>query len=124
MEKLSDKQLKYIQGNRQQRSQWRGATPVGPVAAEIAASEQFTGPAWRCRLGAVLRGTAGVELLDHALIVGIRDGVLRLHVAEPAMMYKLRVAWEQRLLELLQEQVPEAGIHGVRFTSGPPPGEW
>jgi hypothetical protein len=36
-------------------------------------------------------------------------------------MYKLRVAWEQRLLALLRTQLPDSGIHTIRFTAGPAP---
>jgi hypothetical protein len=95
--------------------------PVGQVAADLVRSEQFAGPAWRRQLMAVLDEHAGGELLNHASIIGVRGGVLKLHVAEPAMMYKLRVAWEQRLLELLRTQLPGSGIHTIRFTAGPAP---
>lgn len=121
MEKLSDKQLQYIQGNRDGRVSRRAPVAVGQVAAELLRAEQLAGPAWRRRLLAVLDEYAGSELLNHASIVGVRDGVLRLHVAEPAMMYKLRLAWEQRLVEILRTQLPSAGIHGIRFTAGPMP---
>lgn len=121
MEKLTDQQLKYIQGNREEWVNRRFPISVGAVAADLLRSEQLAGPAWRRRLVAVLEGHAGGELLNHAMIVGVRSGVLRLHVAEPALMYKLRLAWEQRLLDLLRTQLPDSGIHTIRFTSGPAP---
>lgn len=121
MGKFSDEQLKYVQGNRDSRVSRRFPVPIGSVAADLVRSEQFAGPAWRRRLVEVLEQHATGELLDHASIVGIRDGVLRLHVAEPAVMYKLRLAWEQRLLELLHRQLPDCGIHSIRFTAGSMP---
>jgi hypothetical protein len=120
VENLSDEQLKYVQGNRDGRVSRRSPVPIGQVANDFLRSEQLAGPAWRRRLVAVLEQHAG-EVLNHASILGVRDGVLRLHVAEPAMMYKLRLAWEQRLLELLQAQLPGSGIHTIRFTAGPMP---
>jgi hypothetical protein len=122
VENLSDEQLKYIQGNLDGRVSRRFPVSIGQVVAELLRSEQSAGPAWRRRLVAVLDEYAG-ELLNHASIVGVRDGVLRLHVAEPTMMYKLRLTWEQRLLELLQTQLPASGIHTIRFTAGPMPQE-
>lgn len=121
MEKISNEQLKYIQANRDARVSRRFPVSVGEVAADLLRDEQAAGPAWRRRLVAVLDEHAGGELLDHASIVGVRAGVLRLHVAEPALMYKLRLAWEQRLLELLRTQLPDSGIHTIRFTAGPAP---
>lgn len=121
LQNVSDQQLKYIQENRNKPVSRRSPTPIGEVAAELARSEQLAGPAWRRRLVAVLEEHAGGELLNHASIVGVRGGVLRLHVAEPTMMYKLRVDWEQRLLSLLRTQLPDSGIHTIRFTTGPAP---
>ncbi|HOA74732.1 MAG TPA: DciA family protein [Phycisphaerae bacterium] len=120
MEKLSDKQLKYIQGNLDGRVARRAPVAVGQIAADLLRSEQMSGPAWRRRLVAVL-SEHGQDLLEHASILGVRDGVLKLHVAEPALMYRLRVAWEQRLLALLRAQLPESGIHSIRFIAGPTP---
>lgn len=117
MEKVSDEQLKYIQGNRDGRVSRRFPVSVGQVAADLLRSELLAGPAWRRRLVALLEEYCG-ELLEHASIVGVRNGVLRLHVAEPAMMYKLRMGWEQPLLELLRQQLPDSGIHTIRFTAG------
>lgn len=118
VEKLSDEQLKYIQGNRDGRVSRRFPVSVGLIAAEILRSEQLAGPAWRRRLLAVLEEHCS-ELLRTASIEGVRNGELRIHVAEPAMMYKLRMDWEQRLLELLRSQLPDCGIHTIRFTAGP-----
>jgi hypothetical protein len=119
--KVSDEQLRHIQENRDGRVSRRFPVSVGQVAADLLRSERLAGPAWRRRLVAVLEEHAGDELLNHASIVGVRSGVLRLHVAEPALMYKLRVAWEQRLLTLLRTQLPDSGIHTIRFTAGPNP---
>lgn len=118
VKKVSDEQLKYIQGNLDARVSRRFPVSVGQIAADLLRSEQLTGPAWRRRLVMVLEEHGG-ELLNHASIVGVRNGVLRLHVAEPSMMYKLRMDWEQRLLELLRSQLPDSGIHTIRFTAGP-----
>ncbi len=120
VEKLSDEQLKYIQGNRDRRVSRRFPVSVGSVAAEVAKSGLLTGPAWRRRLVGVLEEDGG-ELLKHASLIGVRSGVLRLHVADPALMYSLRLAWEQRLLQLLRTKLPEAGICEVRFTAGAEP---
>ena len=121
MEKLSDEQLKCIQQNRERWIRRRSAGRVGDLAAELLQSGLFDGPAWRRQLVGVLEAHAGGELLKHATIVGVRGGVLRLHVAEPALMYSLRLKWEQRLIALLRSELPDAGIFSVRFTAGPNP---
>jgi hypothetical protein len=118
VERLTDQQLGYIQANRDKRVTRRFPKPVGQVAAEFLSSGVATGPAWRRKLVGLLEEQAGKELLAHASIVGVRAGVLRLHVAEPALMYSLRLMWEQRLLNLLRTELPEAGVHTVRFTTG------
>jgi hypothetical protein len=117
VEKLSSEQLKHIQGNRDARVARRFPVAVGKVAAEVLKSGSLAGPAWRRRLLAVLEEHAAA-LLEHASIVGVRHGVLRLHVAEPALMYSLRMTWEQRLLNVLRTELPESGIQALRFMAG------
>lgn len=118
MERLSDQQLSFIQGNRDKRVRRRAPKSVGEVAAEFLSSGMSSGPAWRRKLVGLLEDRAGEELLKHAIIESLRGGVLKLHVTEPALMYSLRVMWEQRLLALFRTELPEAGIHTVRFTTG------
>ena len=120
MEKLSHEQLKYIQANRDGRVSCRFPVSVGKIAADILQSGPMTGPAWRRQVVAVLDEHAA-PLLEHASIVGVRGGELRLHVAEPALMYSLRLTWEQRVLNLLRAELPESGIYALRFTTGPAP---
>jgi len=118
VENLGDHQLKWIQENRDRRVSRRAPQPIGSFAADVV-KEQVSLPAWRRNLVAVLDEVAGGALLDHTTIVGVRDGVLKLHVAEPALMYDLRLRWEQRLIEELHARLPESGIHAIRFTTGP-----
>ncbi len=118
MERLSDEQLKHIQANRDKRVTRRFPRPVGQVAAEFMKSGMAVGPAWRRQLCGFLQDRAGDDLLNHASVISVRAGVLKLHVSEPAMMYSLRLTWEQRLLQLLRTELPQAGIHTVRFTTG------
>ncbi|MFO7705049.1 MAG: hypothetical protein R6V43_07945, partial [Halopseudomonas sp.] len=54
-------------------------------------------PRWRRQLLAVLEEHAGA-LLDAVVVDSARAGVLRLTVAEPALLHYLRLQWEQRLL--------------------------
>lgn len=123
MEKLSEQQLRYVQENRDRRVQRRWPVAVGRVAAELQTSGQLSGPAWRRRLIAVLAELPAAELLDRVSIVGVRNGVLKLQVAEPALLYDLRLRWEQRLINLLRAEVPEAGVHSIRFVAGVAPAE-
>lgn len=118
MEKLSDGQLEWVQQNRDRRVSRRAPQPIGPFASDVV-KEQACLPAWRRNLVAVLDEVAGAELLDHTTIVGVRNGVLKLHVVEPVLMYDLRLRWEQRLIEELQARLPESGIHAIRFVTGP-----
>lgn len=111
-----DQLLGQVQENHTPRER---AAVVGPVLREVLASPLIRGPAWRRRLLAVLTEHAGNELLVQAAPVSVRAGVLRFQVHEPALRYQLALQWEQRLLELLRAELPEAGIHTVRFTCGP-----
>jgi hypothetical protein len=120
VEKARDEQLKFVQGNRDARVNRRFPVPVGKIAAELLQSGPATGPAWRRQLMVVLSEHAA-PLLEQASIIGVRAGVLRLHVAEPALMYSLRITWEQRLLDVLQAELPSSGICTVRFTTGAHP---
>lgn len=120
MERRSTEQLKWVQANQDRRVRRRFPSPVGQIAEAFAQSSAVKGPAWRRRLIGLLSEKAP-ELLEHASIVGVRGGVLRLHVVEPALMYNMRLAWEQRLLGMLAVEMPESGIHAIRFQSGPMP---
>ena len=122
MESTPDKQLRFVQSNRDARVNRRFPVPVGTVAAEWLNSGSMTGPAWRRQLSAVLSEHAG-PLMEVASIVSVRKGELRLHVYEPALMYSLRMNWEQHLLNVLQAELPAAGIHVVRFVTGVNPGK-
>lgn len=121
MERLSEQQLRFVQDNRDKRVRARLPVRAGQVAGELLKSGTLVRPAWRRRLLAVLEEYAGRELLDYAAVVSVRAGVLRLHVAEPGLMYRMRLAWEQRLLEVLRVELPEAGIHSIRFSTGAAP---
>jgi hypothetical protein len=43
-----------------------------------------------------------------------------LYVEDAAMLYQLRLMWEQKLLQIMQTQLPGAGIHEVRFVKNVP----
>jgi len=53
--------------------------------------------------------------MDHVLDVEVRAGVLRLSIAEPAVRYRLRMTWEERLVSLLREGLPQSGVSRVVF---------
>lgn len=109
---MDEQQLKWIQQNRTRKTR---ATAVGKVARAILNSPCVNGPAWRRGLLAVLTEHAGTELLEYATPVSIQAGVLSFEVCEPTVLYHLRVHWEQRLLKVLQSQLPAAGINAIRF---------
>ena len=67
------------------------------------------------RLLAALEEYAGSAMLDQLTGVSLRGGVLTLEVAEPALRYSLRLQWEGRILDMARRQVPQAGVHTVRF---------
>ena len=111
----ADDQLRWVQENRTLRDRGGGCEVVGAVARGLLASGCLAGPAWRRRLLAVIEEHAGSDLLGRAAVAGLRNGVLRFQVRELGLAYALRLRWEQRLLDLLRAEVPEAGIHTVRF---------
>lgn len=112
---MTEKQLNWIQRNRAPKGRAKLATLIGQVAQDILGSGQLAGPAWKSRLLEVLEEHAGPALLDHAEPLTVRNGILTLGVEEPAVLYHLRLQWEQRILQLVQSGLPEAGISAVRF---------
>lgn len=101
------------------REQWettrRGqAAPAGGlVRAALEARTRLS--TMQRRLLGMLEEQAGSELLEHVMALEVRQGILRFETAEPAILYDLRMRWEQRLLGLVDAYLPELGIHGVRF---------
>ncbi len=90
---------------------------VGGAAKAALTSVTTRAPLWRRRLASVLEEAGAAELLAAARSVEVRLGVLTFSVAEPSLAYRLRLDWEQRLLALLEAQLPGSGIHTVRFTA-------
>jgi len=112
---MENQQLQWVQKNRQRRST---ARPVGELVEKVINSSRVSGSPWRRRLIAVLEAHGGPELLEQVRIIDVRNGELILQVVEPAVRYQLRLVFEQRLLDAIQSELPEAGIHTVRFTAG------
>ena|SRR5687767_7692145 len=112
---MTEKQLQWIQRNRAPKGRAKMASSVGEVAQGLLGSGQLSGPAWKSRLLEALEEHAGVDLLDHAEPLSVRNGILTFGVLEPAVLYHLRLQWEQRILQLVQSGLPEAGISAVRF---------
>lgn len=112
---MENRQLQWIQKNRRQR---QTARPIGELIEKVVNSPRVSGSPWRRRLIAVLEAHGGPELLEQARIIDVRNGELILQVVEPAVRYQLRLAFEQRLLDAISTELPEAGIHTVRFTAG------
>jgi hypothetical protein len=111
---LDDERLKWICRNRPQE---QPVERVGPLASQVLGSARVAGPAWKRRLLSLLAEHVGPELLDHAEPVGLRGGTLTFQVAEPAVLYHMRLQWEQRLLQLVRIRLPEAGISAIRFSA-------
>jgi hypothetical protein len=103
--------IQWAQRNRQVPS----PAPIGSIAGDLLESGLFSGPAWRRRLLAVLQERAE-GLLEQVEVLGVQRGVLKLSVQEPALAYCLRLQWEQPLIALLRAELPESGIHAIRFT--------
>jgi hypothetical protein len=113
---MDERQLGWVKRNRAVRP---GGQRVGALAKAILTSPKLANGAWRGRLISILDRHAGAELLTHATPVDAKGGVLTLRVQEPALLYQLRLAWEQRLIEMFRAELPGAGIHTVRFVCGP-----
>jgi hypothetical protein len=98
----------------------QAAETAAPVGDSLRAAFQAccAGPPWKRRLAGMLQEQAGPELLSQVSDFYVRNGELRLEVAEPSALCLLRLRWEQRLLALLQAHLPSAGITAVRFVLG------
>jgi len=88
---------------------------VGPVLADVLGRALRPRPRRERELLELLWEQAGPELMDHVLDVEVRAGVLRLSIAEPAVRYRLRMTWEERLVSLLREGLPQSGVSRVVF---------
>ncbi len=106
--------LQWVQRNRTRR-RTRPAQPVGPVLADVLGRALRPRPRRERELLELLWEQAGPELMDHVLDVEVRAGVLRLSIAEPAVRYRLRMTWEERLVSLLREGLPQSGVSRVVF---------
>ena len=111
-----DHQLRWVQENNTRR---RGRLPdrIGLVMRSLIASPRLLGSRRQRQCRVLLAEHAGAALLDHVNIGPLRNGVLKLEVTDPAVLYHLRLCWEQRLLGLFRDHLPAAGVHTVRFTA-------
>ncbi len=111
------RRLEWVQRNRT-RPRARQPEEVGPLVRMALAATLRSRPRGEREVWAALWDRAGAELMDGVLDVELRGGVLRLSVVDPARRYRLRLTWEQRLLGLLGETVPQVGVYRVVF-AGP-----
>jgi hypothetical protein len=114
----SDEQLKWMAENRNGWIERRFPKPVGAIADDVVRANANTASDQRRRIIALLDEHFGEALTRQIEVGRIRRGVLTLYVADPAFGYNLRVHWEQPLLALLRSELPGAGLHSVRFTTG------
>ncbi|MHC4445356.1 MAG: DciA family protein [Planctomycetota bacterium] len=114
---MDDRQLQWVQKNRTRR---RIPTMIGNDVSKVLKSPQVAGSAMQRRVASILQEHAGADLLDHAVVGGVDKGILTLYVENAAVLYQLRLQWEQKLLRLMQTQMPGSGIHEIRFTTNMP----
>jgi len=100
--------------------QRRGWYTVGELAQVLLRSPRVRGSALQRRVSALLEEHLGPGFLEQAAVAGVRAGTLTLYVAEPALLYRLRLQYEQCIARLLQTALPGAGINTVRFVVRPP----
>ena len=95
----------------------KSPTAVGQVVRDIIelTVEQAT---QQQNLIELLRKHCDCELTKQIMLVSIRHGTLVVQVgtAEPAVLYHLRLRWEEPVVEVMRRHLPAAGIHMVRFT--------
>ncbi len=91
------------------------AAPIGELV-DVVLTDRAVLSELQGRLLDLLEQQAGPDLLEHVTSVGIKQGILKLETAEPAVLYDLRIRWQQRVLHLVNAYMPELGIREVRFT--------
>lgn len=111
---MTERELAWVQRNHPQR---RAPEAVGSLVQALLPSSRLGKCVCRQRLVSLLEQRAGPALLQHVSGLEIRRDVLLLRVAEPAMLYHLRLRWEQEIIQLLETELPEVGVHTVRFVS-------
>ncbi|MBN1510136.1 MAG: hypothetical protein JW955_25035 [Sedimentisphaerales bacterium] len=132
---MSDARLQWVQYNHgepgarpepplenertRRRKQWEAArrgtaTQAGQVAKGVLEGRSRLSCVER-RLLAVLDEEGGAELVDRVVGLGLKRGVLRIETGDGVTVYELRLRWEQRLLRAVQKELPEVGVHAVRF---------
>ena len=111
------------------RSQWekarRGqAVAVGDLVESLLESRTRLS-AVQVRLLEVLDDGAGGDLVSHITAVRLTRGVLRVETSEPAVLYDLRLRWQEKILRLVQRSLPDLKVDKVRFAlargQGKPP---
>ncbi len=117
----SEEQMQRTWENRRRRSGRRRALPepAGEVARAWMDRRAGASTALQSRLREVMLEGGAEEVLAHAVPLEVRGGVLMLGVTSAAAAYHLRSQWGERLRELCQVRLPEAGIHAVRFVTDP-----
>jgi hypothetical protein len=89
---------------------------IGDVARGVLVEKMRAGATWQRKIVSILAEHAGAGLLEQVRMVKLSCGVLYLVVDDQATLYQLRLQWEQRLLEILQEERLSSGIQAIRFT--------
>lgn len=112
----TENQLRQIWQNRQYRSR-RQSPPqmAGEIAQSLMDRKAWSQTAWQRHLHEVLRDGQVEGVLEEAVPLGVRDGVLEFGVASPSAACHLRMVWSAVLVELFQSRLPQAGINAVRF---------
>lgn len=101
---------------RDRREQTRRGQPVaaGNLVSELLA-QRAGSQGVEGQLLEVLERLGGPELIGPIRSVGVRGGVLELETGDPAVLYDLRIRWEQRVLRSVNIDMPHLGIRAVRF---------
>jgi hypothetical protein len=110
----ADNHLRWIKRNRKEvripervGSTLRALLPQGSIRKQ-SLQESIIG---------ILTQRDEVELRDQILAAKLYNGVLYLKVRDPATLYRFRLLWEQRLLDVLQAEQGYSNIQAIRFTT-------
>jgi len=118
--KMNDDHLRWLQHNQTRHGADTGRGQVGlgeAVDRVLGSAEARSGLGHR--VTALLAECGGSGLAENVVVRSVEGGVLTLEAPDPATACYLGLQWEQRLVDLLQWRLPEAGVRTVRFTGTP-----
>lgn len=97
----------------------RGPKPLSEVLSALMGARGYGRLKGRRDLETAWETAVGEQINARTRVGGLRHGVLTIVVSHPALLEELSAFHKPRILEAIQQAVPEAGIKTLKFRVGP-----